>query len=179
MVEEMACKRGFVGKRTEPVVRRHLAAPYIFLSFFLPSSLSPSSSRRHHGSSPSCCSPPSQHFHLYLPSYVSPFPLHIQILRPTLIRLLNFPITYQPRNPVILSLLSRSNKKYTLPQGVAPRSLQPNSFIQFNGTSGGGWSRYVNGRPEKREKEGEKKRGGLVDGPEYLIQVVVTPRHPL
>lgn len=107
MVEEMACKRGFVGKRTEPVVRRHLAAPYIFLSFFLPSSLSPSSSRRHHGSSPSCCSPPSQHFHLYLPSYVSPFPLHIQILRPTLIRLLNFPITYQPRNPVILSLLSR------------------------------------------------------------------------
>lgn len=31
MVEEMACKRGFVGKRTEPVVRRHLAAPYIFL----------------------------------------------------------------------------------------------------------------------------------------------------
>lgn len=31
MVEEMACKRGFVGKRTEPVVRRHLVAPYIFL----------------------------------------------------------------------------------------------------------------------------------------------------
>lgn len=59
MVEEMACKRGFVGKRTEPVVRRHLAAPYIFLSFFLPSSLSPSSTRRHHGSSPSRCSLPS------------------------------------------------------------------------------------------------------------------------
>lgn len=41
MVEEMACKRGFVGKRTEPVVRRHLAAPYIFLFLFFPWSLFP------------------------------------------------------------------------------------------------------------------------------------------
>lgn len=46
MVEEMACKRGFVGKRTEPVVRRHLAAPYIFL-FLSPLISLPPSSRRH------------------------------------------------------------------------------------------------------------------------------------
>ena len=65
MVEEMACKRGFVGKRTEPVVRRHLAAPYIFLF------LSPLISLPFEQSTPP--RPPSsfllfpsvQHFYLY------------------------------------------------------------------------------------------------------------------
>lgn len=157
----MACKRGFVGKRTEPVVRRHLAAPYIFLSFFLPSSLSPSSSRRHHGSSPSCCSPPSQHFHLYLPppfirvSFSSPHPNSSPNIN-SIVKFSNH--LPAPQSGYIITSLSKQQEIHPSSRGCP--SISPAQFVYPIQRNVGRWLVEVRKWParETRERRREEAR---------------------